>query len=339
MRHRGSIGGAGEFDEVATRSSGTPASTNSLTAATVLKTETQSLLSLLRILADYKESEGGVKADKREIAPRVSQYLEYTNPMEEDATWTYQDGKKALMSATADKLVQLLSPETFSPAGAQYTDTFLLTYRSVLTSADLLKKLCQRYLYASEFTSTYTWRNLIRLRILAFTATWMQRMSHIFVNDAQLRESLTAFLEPIAASADPEPQQVAGLLCIILSKLNTKRPDGVSSQPQVPRNAQPRLSFLEINPKDLARRLTLHEHQRYASLRPVDFLTQLLGQGESAVLKDIIGWFNKVSFWAATEILTQPNAKIRSRIMEAMIEMAKVNIGQYLNLRSVFIYL
>ncbi|KAI9203102.1 ras guanine nucleotide exchange factor domain-containing protein [Polychytrium aggregatum] len=89
--------------------------------------------------------------------------------------------------------------------------------------------------------------------------------------------------------------------------------------------------ILQIDPKELANCFTLVEHDRLKSIGELEPLAQLwnLNGPDSPFhcpndqLQNMINSFNTVSFWAATEICTQPDPQQRAKIAERLIAVAK----------------
>lgn len=89
-------------------------------------------------------------------------------------------------------------------------------------------------------------------------------------------------------------------------------------------------TVLDFEAENLAQQLTLAEFERYIQVRPIDFLISIWGKREDATVSRalvnydaLVAGFNKVSYWVATEICTQPEMKNRVKVVEKMIKIAK----------------
>ena len=84
----------------------------------------------------------------------------------------------------------------------------------------------------------------------------------------------------------------------------------------------PQLSFLDLNPTDIAEQLTLIEMRLFKRVTPSSLTGQSWLNSESKdttrvlPLRRLIGHFNDVSYWVASEIVLTPNLKQRAEVLK-----------------------
>lgn len=95
---------------------------------------------------------------------------------------------------------------------------------------------------------------------------------------------------------------------------------------------RPKLEFLEIDVHQLKKALIIVQHEKFRAIEPHEFilnLWELNSPGtaeETKNLNDLINYFNTVSLWVVTEIVTQPVPKNRTTTIERFIKLAKVRV-------------
>ncbi|KAI8058987.1 ras guanine nucleotide exchange factor domain-containing protein [Gongronella butleri] len=94
----------------------------------------------------------------------------------------------------------------------------------------------------------------------------------------------------------------------------------------VPKNTK-RLRFLEIDPLELARQLTIMDFKLYSRIKPVECLDKNWGQENSqhtaANVKASIEYSNQVTSWVTDSILSKEELKKRSNILKHWIMVAE----------------
>jgi len=82
-----------------------------------------------------------------------------------------------------------------------------------------------------------------------------------------------------------------------------------------------KMNFMDFDPKEIARQLTLIDSEMLRSISPFE-CTNAVNLKSSPLVMTIINRFNSVSNWVATEILSQFNLKKRTRILKRFIKLA-----------------
>jgi hypothetical protein len=90
------------------------------------------------------------------------------------------------------------------------------------------------------------------------------------------------------------------------------------------------LTVLDFDPTELARQLTLCEHELYLRIQPKELLDQAW-QGrdkehKAPGLVAMMVWSTRITRWAVTEILRGESAKARAAVYERYVAIAKVRL-------------
>ncbi|KAJ3339730.1 hypothetical protein HDU93_007846 [Gonapodya sp. JEL0774] len=277
-----------------------------------------------------------------------------TNFLSGGDTIRYQKGPDGIEStsiivaATLDKLIERLSGERMD---TDFVENFLLCYRHFTDSATVLSKLIQRMCVqpppgATKDQTDYVrhWRALVKLRAAMVVAKWIEGFWADFIAPESSRK-LANFLKRLSEcnSTNEEDrrhelkfkvdfEQVVEVLKATMGtaeKNHRRRMQAAAKVSEsVRRHGLP--EFIDMEPKEVALRLTLLEHEKFRRVRPIEFVLQIWGDQkdtnvllETKNIREMIDSFNHVSYWAATEIVTQPEIKNRMKVVEKMIKIAK----------------
>ncbi|KAL9654235.1 hypothetical protein ABK040_010267 [Willaertia magna] len=268
---------------------------------------------------------------------RVPFWKEVLNPNEDNLEFS-ETGE--LKGATLNKLVEKLT-EPYTADG-KFTTNFLITYRSFTVPEILLKKLLERYQVPKRPPSNSTiseedWNKnniQIQIRTGALLSKWIDEYFALDWNDNMIRE-LTIFIEDVLLK---NPQS-AGLGKKIRSRLDGKiqgrYKDAAQTifsdpppPPVVPANVfSPKLSIWDIKEEELAKQLTKMDHGLYRNIEAHELLNcswskPKLRHRSKNVIKSI-EFFNKLSNWFATQILTEESLRERKNKMTKLMNVAK----------------
>ncbi|KAJ3195387.1 hypothetical protein HK101_000354 [Irineochytrium annulatum] len=219
-----------------------------------------------------------------------------------------------------------------------YVQTFLLTYRSFTTTARFMELLERRFLIEppeslteAEFADWEKQKRMpIRLRVFNVMKSWVENYCS---EDSEDREVL-AQVKRFAATT----MQDAGSFANQLVKLCERReqnegPIRVMIQsagrdvppPKLPSNLR-RIRFLDLDPLEVARQLTILESKEYNKIQPAEFLLKAWSDKDaphSAVnVKSMINMSNQVSGWVAQSILSEKDIKKRAVLTKHFISIA-----------------
>ncbi|KAI7893884.1 ras guanine nucleotide exchange factor domain-containing protein [Mucor mucedo] len=227
---------------------------------------------------------------------------------------------------------------------SKFNSTFLLTYRSFCTTEELFDELFQRYQLVppEELTSEELeiWREkklkLVRLRVFNVIKSWLetyfneeedrpilpeisQFTDHVIVESMKFgAEQLSKLIKKRMQSEDSGQ--------IRKMKLNVRTAD--MPAPILPKNMK-RIKFLELDPHELARQMTVMDFRLYNRIKPVECLDKNWGKPDTEVghiaanVKASIEHSNQVTAWVTDSILSKDEIKKRAVVMKHWIFVAE----------------
>ncbi|KAG0217118.1 hypothetical protein BGX31_000348, partial [Mortierella sp. GBA43] len=234
---------------------------------------------------------------------------------------------------TLEALVERLTLHDSFDAG--FVATFLLTYRSFTTTSQLFTLLFRRFTILppeeleGEQLTLWTDRKLtpIRLRVFNIIKSWLE---NYYLEDEEedhqmlprikefSRESMSfAAVQLIKLVEKRETSD--GLFRKMVLNLSTQAP-----QPIVPRNLK-RLRFMDIDPLEFARQLTIMEANCYNRIKPVECLAKAWTSEDPTIaakainIKKMIETSNLYSNWINEVVMNEKDVKKRAAIIKQVI--------------------
>lgn len=230
---------------------------------------------------------------------------------------------------------------------ASFNNTFLLTYRSFTSAAELFEMLVQRFNIQPPFSlnedEMQIWidrkQKPIRFRVVNILKSWFE---HFWTepNDEHnmgiLRHVHAFTKDSITTTKTPGSPQLMAVIEQRLRGQDTTAKRLVPTQanaapsPIVPKNMK-KLKFLDIDATEFARQLTIIESRLYSKIRPTECLNKTwqkkIATNESepaANVKSLILHSNQLTNWVAEMILTQSDVKKRVVVIKHFITIADV---------------
>jgi len=228
---------------------------------------------------------------------------------------------------------------------AHFNNTFLLTYRSFTTATELFEMLVKRFSIqpprAIDQKEYDDWvekkQKPIRFRIVNILKSWFDnywmeaadettnellRRVYSFARDS-IATSTTPGSQPLMASVDRrmkgQESNARGLIPTQSSSIPT---------PIMPKNMK-KLKFLDIDPTEFARQLTIIESRLYGKIKPTECLNKTwqkkLGPDDAdpaANVKALILHSNQLTNWVAEMILNQSDVKKRVVVIKHFVTVA-----------------
>ncbi|KAG0139927.1 hypothetical protein CROQUDRAFT_718845 [Cronartium quercuum f. sp. fusiforme G11] len=214
---------------------------------------------------------------------------------------------------------------------------FLMTYRTFTTSHDFLDLLFERYhqqpppdLTADELkTWSHQKQKVIKIRVINVIRTWIE--SHLSDEDA---DSILQRVTDFAARdmGDSSLSKQITLTCERRqsrghsSKMIPVNPTGNPPPTIVPRNTR-KLKFLDIDPLELARQLSLVESKLFCQIQVNECLGKAwpkeFAKEGTPHIKAMIDMSNALTRWVAETILCQPEQKKRANTIKHFILIAE----------------
>ncbi|ODH47543.1 hypothetical protein GX48_06349 [Paracoccidioides brasiliensis] len=226
-----------------------------------------------------------------------------------------------------------------------FNATFLLTYRSFTTASELFEMLVHRFTlqppYGLDQADLQIWTEQkqipIRIRVVNIMKNWFENYWMEPNDDANSRllQRVYAFVkDSVSKTKTPGCQQ---LLSLIDQRMRGQDTSAKRMVPTISANAPPsivpknmkRLKFLDIDPLEFARQLTLVESRLYAKIKPTECLNKTwqkkLAPDEpdpAANVKALILHSNQLTNWVAEMILHQQDVKRRVVVIKHFVLIA-----------------
>lgn len=235
---------------------------------------------------------------------------------------------KSIQAATLNKLVERI---TDSAVNNDYRNTFMETYRSFTSPETILRKLFERYnvpIHVNQQT-----KNVVKTRVTQLLKLWikdyyfdwnegMLRSLEKFMDD-HLQKEYPRFIESLQANCDRLRRGEVQKMVIINSN-SIEKPLVTLDQLLNTEN----LDFYSVNAEEIARQITVIEHQIYRKIRSPELLNQAwnnktLKHRSPNVLK-LIERFNKISEWVTSEVVRPESLAKRVERYEYFIKLAQI---------------
>jgi len=295
------------------------------------KTSTSSKSKLKQLLGDEAPNETSASAPDLNIKPWYLNY-DYGN---KDIVFN-MEGK--VKGATFPALIERLT--IHDSHDSSFTQTFLLTYRSFATSMEVIDALIKRFSIKPppQLTNPQDLKiwdekkaKPIRFRVCNVLKSWIETYSLDLQgnqDDAKALETVRQFFSSEAASEHANlannilkvlEKRDAGTGKKLLLNLNKEAPP-----PILPRNLN-YLRFLDIDPLEIARQLTIIESKTYTLIQPIECLNKAWSEKENSPainVKAMIEFSNKTTGWVATAILRENEPKRRCNVLKHFILVA-----------------
>ncbi|KAF9303287.1 hypothetical protein BGZ74_004053 [Mortierella antarctica] len=227
---------------------------------------------------------------------------------------------------------------------SNFVATFLLTYRSFATTGDFFTLLFRRFNIAppqgldAQELAKWTERKLIpiRLRVFNIIKSWLENyyledevedrqiLPRIkeFLDSGNMRESMSFAAVQLIRLVEKRETSDNSLRKMVLN-LTTQAP-----QPITPRNLK-RIRFMDLDPLEFARQLTIMEANMYNKIKPVECLAKAWTSEDPEVaakavnIKKIIETSNLYANWINEIVLSEKEVKKRALIIRHLITVAE----------------
>mmetsp|Transcript_28104 Transcript_28104/g.39669 ORF Transcript_28104/g.39669 Transcript_28104/m.39669 type:complete len:1034 (+) Transcript_28104:92-3193(+) len=244
----------------------------------------------------------------------------------------YKDGNKEIRGASLTKMMQKLTHEKASDT--ELLQCFLNTFTAFTTHLELLNLLVLRYrtpkpknLDMPTFQKTKLLP--IRLRVINFLKFWIKK-DYLQFKEGPLADAARDFATKIISLSMPNPaKEIVNLLDE--AKQGTlgkgRIVSGKPPAPHIPMNLKSDLTLMDIHPEEVARQMTLMEHEMFKKIKSHECIKQKWvkeAQKENAQnIINMIRRFNRVSLWVATEIVSIEDLKLRAVMLNRFIFIAQ----------------
>mmetsp|Transcript_26275 Transcript_26275/g.29252 ORF Transcript_26275/g.29252 Transcript_26275/m.29252 type:complete len:1079 (-) Transcript_26275:138-3374(-) len=239
-----------------------------------------------------------------------------------------------VMYATLPKLVERVTHHI--SYDSSLLSPFLATFRTFTTPSELLELLKWRFnVPPSKKTDSDTLENYhkrfkqpVQLRVVNLMKGWIDRHYYDFEDDPNLLQLVKAFI-------DGDIENEAANYAKTLRSLLTKHEDGNSIQldscpaPYLP-TVQKEVSdyqVLDFNPEELARQLTLLDHELFNKIRPSELYAKASqGASKTKTAPNLVGLtkrYQKTMSWASELINRSRSRGNTPQVLDALVATAE----------------
>ncbi|KAJ3068903.1 Rap guanine nucleotide exchange factor 2 [Podochytrium sp. JEL0797] len=255
------------------------------------------------------------------------------------------NGRLQVMSGTPEKIVETLTNPDQMSTDETYLETFMLTFRSFITTESLFENLLGRFFCvlpehptADETDYFNRTKDTVRVKTLQTLIWWVENQFHDFTLSTDLRNQLDDFVDELKYQENAHLKEFGTRLMELLNLQTLKYEEMQDYYRIVARRGKTMESMLmKTNPEELAQQLCLHNFKLFRNIHAIEFLNQIwIGKKEDTpYLNFFIERFDKESYWVATEIVKEPNLKKRILILKQFILATSASV-KYNNFFSLF---
>jgi son of sevenless-like protein len=264
---------------------------------------------------------------------------------EKDILYDSKVQPPALKGGTLTALVEQLTRH--DKLDSNFNGTFLLTYRSFTTARELFQLLVKRFqiqppegMAQADYD---TWRDRkqkpIRFRVVNILKSWLDTFwmedqspatmdligdIHTFARDT-VKSTETLGSGPLLIVLEQRLRGQDATAKRLVATINPSTP-----VPIMPKNMK-KLKFLDIDPTEFSRQLTIIESKLYGKIKPTECLNKTwqkkIAEGEpepAPNVKALILHSNQLTNWVAEMILTQQDVKKRVVVIKHFVAVADV---------------
>lgn len=266
---------------------------------------------------------------------------------EHELAWDFKPNPPQIRGGSLMALAEQLTRH--DKLDSNFNNTFLLTYRSFTTARELFELLVHRFgiqppegLAPADFE---TWRERkqspIRFRVVNILKNWFETF---WMEDSQEEETKNLIRDVYNFARDTvkstETPGSAPLMAVLDQRMSGRdvgrRLIQTQNQPTptpiMPKNMK-KLKFLDIDPTEFARQLTIIESRLYGKIKPTECLNKRWqkkpGEGEpnpAPNIKALIEHSNQMTNWVAEMILAQGDVKKRVVVIKHFVSVGDVSL-------------
>ncbi|MCO5585033.1 hypothetical protein L7F22_038965 [Adiantum nelumboides] len=266
-------------------------------------------------------------------AEEVPWFLQPDSPPEDIMLNPNGQVKGATLAALMERLTM------HNAFDSSFNSTFLMTYRSFTTTEILLDLLFARFRIQEPPGLTLDEHEMwiekkqrpIRFRVFNVLKSWLESHFHEDEDEDHMKRIRAFALDEMAHS--PAMNMPANLLLRIIERRSgtgeqmkiTMVMPASAPPPILPKNFR-KIKFLDIDPLEMARQLTLMDSRLYNRIRPSECLGKAWsrdsGVWKAKGVRDVIGANNRVSGWVSEAILVQEDVKKRAAWVKHFVAIA-----------------
>eukprot|EP01080_Neovahlkampfia_damariscottae_P010788 gene10788-3405_t len=240
---------------------------------------------------------------------------------------------KTIKCVTIDKIIEYLTDRKKSDNDSLYT--FMLCYRSFISSTELMNKLKMRYLtpypisMMGNIEEQIEWIKSelipIRLKTTQILKVWLEH--HFYDFNDELIKCCEEFIKMMKLT---NGKAFASSIETTLKKkkksksiLNVKTEIIGYNQSMIPKQWE---SIFDWDAKEIAKQITFREYLIFRKIGPGECVNKAWSSKQKATkapnILNLIEWFNLFSGYIATKVLESPNVKERAKNLSFAINLA-----------------
>lgn len=270
---------------------------------------------------------------------------------EQELSWDFKVSPPQIRGGSLLALAEQLTRH--DKLDSNFNNTFLLTYRSFTTARELFELLVLRFNIQPpeglSLSDMEVWgerkQTPIRFRVVNILKNWFETF---WMEDSQEEDTKALIRDVYNFARDTvkttETPGSTPLMAVLDQRMNGKdvgrRLIQTQSQtvpaPIIPKNMK-KLKFLDIDPTEFARQLTIIESRLYGKIKPTECLNKRWqkkpGEGEpnpAPNIKALIEHSNQMTNWVAEMILAQSDVRKRVVVIKHFVSVGDVCIYRLL---------
>jgi len=284
---------------------------------------------------------GGSVLDQIDVRKACLDMLVYTSSTSDELSKGCANpraSKELLRAGSVDALIVLATQSVKNDF--LYQEAFIATYRTFVSTHDLLEKLVQRF---RKFNNRKDEQQMIYKRVAHCAFSLMVRVVHGLADcdfqDTSVMELLSDFIAELVN--DGELMLARALRTKFIQKYEDRKLRLLPELDTSGLSFSHKTGLLSFKSMDLAEQMTLLDAQLFLRLDSAELILWVQEQNEdkSPNLTKFTEHFNNVSFWCRTKILQQEDPKEREKLVSKFIKIMKElrkhnNFNSYLALLS-----
>ncbi|KAK2491556.1 hypothetical protein MC885_005368 [Smutsia gigantea] len=270
-----------------------------------------------------------------------------------------------LLSGSLEALIQHLVPNVDYYPDRTYIFTFLLSSRLFMHPYELMAKVCHLCVEHQRLSDPNSDKNQIRKiapKILQLLTEWTETFPYDF-RDERMMRNLKDLAHRIASGEETYRKNVQQMIQSlirklaaltqyeeVLAKISSTSTDRLTVLKTKPQSIQRDIITVCSDPYTLAQQLTHVELERLNYIGPEEFVQAFVQKDpldndkscyserkKTRNLEAYVEWFNRLSYFVATEICMPVKKKHRARVIEYFIDVARecFNIGNFNSLMAI----
>jgi hypothetical protein len=249
--------------------------------------------------------------------------------------------EKLVMAGTLRRLLTLLADQNVSDK--DYIDIFLSTHLHFITSEELLSFLVEHFMNPADSEDVGI-KTLIQVRVVNVMKKWIRYHPYEFEGKPTER-SLHSFIQHLESLGQKEAQ-LASILKDSWLKRDVKNAEAYEFDEEPPKSLLPKrkddvaLSFLDFEPMEIARQLTLIHYDMFAQIRNPHLILATKEDKDPENPVNIISTFSdRITRWCITEVVSADTVKRRALVLQNMIKLCHklVDMRNYHGAMDIFL--